>query len=60
MFTDFCGRGKCLRRYTMTPEKHAPEFAAGSWAGEYFLLPSSRSESTGIRSVDDEAGDNEA
>ncbi len=36
------------------------ESAAGSRADEHFLLPSSRSESTRIRSVDDKAGDNEA
>jgi len=51
MFTDFCGRGKCLRRRTWKPQKDALELTTGSRTEEYFLLPSSRSESTGIRSV---------
>jgi hypothetical protein len=49
-----------LRRHTMTPEKHAFGLTTGSRTDEYFLLPSSRGESTGIRSVKDKAGDNEA
>jgi len=44
----------------MKPQKDALELTTGSRTDEYFLLPSSRSESTGIRSVNDKASDNQA
>jgi hypothetical protein len=68
----FCLEHRCLHVYRFLRErqmlaasqvksqKDALELTTGSRTDEYFLLPSSRSESTGIRSVNDEAGDNQA
>jgi hypothetical protein len=41
-------------------KKDALELTTGSRTDEYFPLPSCRSESTGIRRVNDKAGDNQA